>query len=130
MSVANKYKIERRYISKGRSRSGEKLVGGTPDFLVAHETANNTADADDHYKYFNRHVISASAHTFIDDSKILEINTVDEKAWHVFYNTPIDNRMFGDDANESVQSIAVLVNLIRHAIAMFGIMLTYARNSG
>jgi N-acetylmuramoyl-L-alanine amidase len=100
MSVANKYEIERRYISKGRSRSGEKLIGGTPDFLVAHETANNTADADDHFRYFNRHVVSASAHTFIDDRKILEIIPVDEKAHHVVYNTPIDNRLFGDDAND------------------------------
>lgn len=99
MGIKDKYQIERKYISFGDSRSGQKL--NRVLFVVSHETANNTADADDHFRYFNRHPSSSSAHTFIDDNKILEIIPLDEKAWHVNYNKPADNRMFGDDANDA-----------------------------
>jgi N-acetylmuramoyl-L-alanine amidase CwlA len=99
MSIANKYQIEQKYIKKGNARPGTKLVG--PKFIVSHETANNTADADNHFSYFNNSQPSASAHTFIDDNKILEIVPLNEKAWHVNYNKPKDNQMFGDDANDS-----------------------------
>ncbi len=107
MAVKNKYQIERNYISFGKSRSGQKI--NKVLFVVNHETANNNADADDHYRYFNRNGISASAHTFIDDKKILEIIPLDEKAWHVNYNKPVDNRMFGADAND----VAIGVELCR-----------------
>lgn len=80
--VKNKYKIERRYIENSLARSKQK---SNIKFLVAHETANNTANADNHYSYFNNITFSASAHTFIDDKKILEIIPLSEKAWHVQY---------------------------------------------
>lgn len=97
--LKDKYQIERKYIKKGNARSGQKI--DKVRFLVAHETANNNADADNHFSYFNNHQPSASAHTFIDDSKILEIVPLDEKAWHVRYNVPGDNAKFGDDANDA-----------------------------
>lgn len=97
--LSEKYQIERKYISFGKSRSGQKLVG--VKFVVEHETANNNADADDHYNYFNRHPLYASAHAFIDAKKILEIIPLDEKAWHVNYDKPMDNKLFGDDANDA-----------------------------
>lgn len=99
MGVKGKYIIERKYISFGKSRSGQKIKKVL--FVVEHETSNNTADADDHYRYFNKHPANASAHTFIDDKKILEIIPLNEKAWHVNYNVSVDNRMFGDDANDA-----------------------------
>lgn len=99
MAIKNKYSIERKYISNKNARSGLKL--DKVRFLVAHETANNSADADAHQRYFNGINFSASAHTFIDDDKILEIIPLDEKAWHVQYQKPIDNQMYGKDANDA-----------------------------
>ncbi|NBJ71353.1 MULTISPECIES: N-acetylmuramoyl-L-alanine amidase [Clostridia] len=96
--LKNKYSIQRRYVTNKNARPRIKNLG--VDFLVAHETANNNADADAHYNYFQGITFSASAHTFIDDNKILEIIPLDEKAWHVRYDVPRDNRMYGDDAND------------------------------
>lgn len=84
MAIKNKYKIERKYITNKLARGGSKLK--ELRYFVAHETANNSADADAHYKYFQNIKIQASANTFIDDNKILEIIPIDEKAWHVKYN--------------------------------------------
>lgn len=91
MAVKNKYKVERKYITNRKARSRSKLNG--PRFLVAHETANNNAGADGHYNYFQGITFQASAHTFIDDKKILEIIPTNEKAWHVQYNN--DRRTLG-----------------------------------
>ncbi|AUJ27021.1 Bifunctional autolysin precursor [Virgibacillus dokdonensis] len=96
--VKNKYSIQRRYVTNKNARPRIKNLG--VEFLVAHETANNNADADAHYNYFQGITFSASAHTFIDDNKILEIIPLDEKAWHVRYDVPRDNQMYGDDAND------------------------------
>ncbi len=90
MAIKNKYKVERKYISNKKARSGNK---NNVKFLVAHETANNSTGAEGHYKYFQNITIEASAHTFIDDKKILEIIPLDEKAWHVMYNQ--DKRLLG-----------------------------------
>lgn len=99
MAVKDKYQIERRYITNKNARSRQKL--SSVRFIVSHETANNGADADNHYHFFNRINNQTSAHTFIDDQKILEIIPLDEKAWHVRYNVNSDNRIFGDDANDA-----------------------------
>lgn len=104
----NKYKIERRYINKRHNvRPGTRLTSGTPGFLVAHDTGNPGAPADNHFTYFqNLKDRSASAQVFIDDKKILEIIPTGtgpdpaEKAWHVLYNVTTDNDQFGDDAND------------------------------
>ena len=93
MAIKDKYKVERKYITNKLARGGKKLVSGTPRYFVAHETANNSADADAHYKYFQGIKFQASAHTFIDDKKILEIIPTNEKAWHVQYNQ--DKRTLG-----------------------------------
>ncbi|MEK4328895.1 peptidoglycan recognition family protein [Paenibacillus sp. FSL R7-0312] len=106
--IKNKYTIERRYINKRQNvRPGTRLVTGTPGFLVAHDTGNPGATADNHFEYFqtllNR---SVSAQVFIDDKKILEIIPTGtgtdpaEKAWHVLYNVTTDNAKYGDDAND------------------------------
>lgn len=110
MSVSDKYQIEQRYIRIGNSRPGTGLTG--PLFIVAHETANNSADADDHFAYFNNSQPSASAHTFIDDGKILEIIPLNEKAYHNLYTNPEDNRLFGADANDA----AIGVELCRTGV--------------
>ncbi|WP_199689933.1 MULTISPECIES: peptidoglycan recognition family protein [Clostridia] len=105
--MKDQYSIERRYVSNKSARPRLKNLG--VQFLVAHETANNNADADAHYNYFQSITFEASAHTFIDDTKILEIIPPYEKAWHVQYKTPKDNQLYGDDAND----IAIGIELCR-----------------
>ncbi|MEE4566378.1 N-acetylmuramoyl-L-alanine amidase [Paenibacillus polymyxa] len=103
-----KYTIERRYINKRHNvRPGTRLTSGTPVFLVAHDTGNPGASADNHFTYFqNLKDRSASAQVFVDDKKILEIIPTGtgpdpaEKAWHVLYNIKLDNELYGDDAND------------------------------
>ncbi|CAM3493879.1 MULTISPECIES: peptidoglycan recognition protein family protein [Saccharibacillus] len=110
---ANKYPIERRYIAKrSNTRPGLRLTTGTPAFFVAHDTGNPGAGAESHYRYFNALTDrSASAHTFIDDTKILEIIPAGtdtdpaEKAWHVLYNVKADNERFGYDANDAALGV-------------------------
>lgn len=106
--INNKYTIERRYINKRSNvRPGTRLVSGTPGFLVAHDTGNPGASADNHFNYFQTLINrSASAQVFVDDKKILEIIPTGtgtdpaERAWHVLYNVTTDNKLYGDDANE------------------------------
>ncbi|MGZ7442174.1 N-acetylmuramoyl-L-alanine amidase family protein [Paenibacillus sp. TH7-28] len=108
-----KYNIERRYIAKRSNvRPGTRLKTGTPEFFVAHDTGNPGATADNHFNYFNSQTDrSASAHVFIDDTKILEIiptgtgSDPAEKAWHVRYDVTTDNDAFGYDANDAALGI-------------------------
>jgi len=83
-----------------KRRSGEKLKG--VKFIVAHDTGNDNSTALQNVNYFinSANEVSASAHTFIDDKDIIECVPLDEKAWHVRYNVPTDNAMFGVDAND------------------------------
>lgn len=109
----NKYPIERRYIAKrSNTRPGTRLTTGVPAFFVAHDTGNLDASADGHFRYFNTLTgRSASAHTFIDDKKILEIipagtgSDPAEKAWHVIYNVTTDNERFGYNANDAALGV-------------------------
>ncbi|MFB1098185.1 N-acetylmuramoyl-L-alanine amidase [Terribacillus sp. JSM ZJ617] len=105
MAIKDKYSIEQKFITNKVTRPRKKLTGGKPSFIVDHETANNSADAHDHYSYFQGTKISASAHAFIDADTILEIIPLDEVAYHVQYQKPIDNQMFGDDANDAAIGI-------------------------
>jgi N-acetylmuramoyl-L-alanine amidase len=93
------YEIIRDFINLGNARSGEKLE--SVKFIVSHSTGNPGSTAYANRNYFNSRQPSSSAHTFIDDKYILEIIPLDEKAWHVLYNKPIDNQMFGSDANDA-----------------------------
>jgi N-acetylmuramoyl-L-alanine amidase len=93
------YEITRDYIKFGKARSGKQI--DKVKFIVAHDTGNEGSTAYQNRKYFNDHQPAASAHTFIDDKYILEIIPIYEKAWHVHYQKPYDNRLFGDDANDA-----------------------------
>lgn len=98
MADRNKYVITRDYINKGKSRPKEKNSG--IKFIVAHDTGNPGSTAYGNRAYFAKNVVSASAHTFIDDDVILEIIPLDEKAWHVRYVVTTDNILFNGDAND------------------------------
>jgi len=93
------YEITRDYIRMGNSRSGQKI--SRVRFIVSHDTGNPGSTAYNNQTYFNNQQPSASAHTFIDDKYILEIIPLNEKAWHVQYNKPKDNQLFGADANDA-----------------------------
>jgi hypothetical protein len=93
------YEITRDYIKLGNSRSGQRI--SRVRFIVSHDTGNPGSTAYNNQRYFNNQQPSASAHTFIDDKYILEIIPLTEKAWHVQYNKPKDNQLFGADANDA-----------------------------
>lgn len=88
---------------KSKRRSGRKISKVL--FLVAHDTGNKNSTARNNVDYYKRTAFdqSASAHIFVDDKQIIECIpafSYPEKAWHVLYNLPHDNRLFGADAND------------------------------
>jgi N-acetylmuramoyl-L-alanine amidase len=97
MTLSNKYQLERNYIKFGNARSGDQI--SKVRFLVAHEVGK-ISTADQNRTHFHNNQPSGSAHTFIDNKKILEMIPLWEKAYHVQYQKPIDNQLFGDDAND------------------------------
>jgi N-acetylmuramoyl-L-alanine amidase CwlA len=76
-------------------------------FLVAHDTGNEKSTAAQNVQYYINSCKeeSASAHLFVDDKEILEcipaLNGPPEKAWHVLYNVPKDNELYGCNANDA-----------------------------
>lgn len=89
----------------GTRRSGQKLTSGNPVFAVAHDTGNPNTTAQDNVNYYKNSYnidwsLVASAHIFVDDKECIVCIPVTEKAWHVLYNTPIDNNWYGIDAND------------------------------
>lgn len=100
-----KYPIKRQLLTAPSSRrSGRKAE--KIRFLVAHDTGNegSTARANVNYYERSRNEMSASAHLFVDNLEIIECIPAfqdAEKAWHVVYNTDIDNKKYKADANDS-----------------------------
>lgn len=83
-------------------------------FIVLHDVGNDGegkgTTARNNISYYRNTAspnpaILASAHTFIDDREILECIPATlgkpEKAWHVMYNLPHDNRIFGSESNDT-----------------------------
>lgn len=94
----------------GTRRSGQPLTTGTPKFMVIHDTGNINTTAQDNINYYkNSYNIDwsmvASAHIFVDDKEAVVCIPVTEKAWHVLYNTPIDNQWYNLDANDAAFGI-------------------------
>lgn len=105
MNWNSKYTISKVHLtSPSKRRSG--ILMPSVQFIVAHDTGNpgSTARANVSYYENSRDAMSASAHIFVDDKEIIEcipaLSKSAEKAWHVVYGTPIDNSIFGDDAND------------------------------
>lgn len=91
------------FLPIGTRRAGDKLTG--PKFIVAHDTGNPNTTAQNNVDYYkNTYNIdwnaTASAHIFVDDKECIICVPLDEKAWHVMYNTPTDNKWYGIDAND------------------------------
>lgn len=94
----------------GTRRSGQPLTTGKPKFMVIHDTGNINTTAQDNVDYYkNSYNIDwsmvASAHIFVDDKEAIICIPVTEKAWHVLYNTPIDNKWYNLDANDAAFGI-------------------------
>lgn len=92
------------FLPYGTRRYGDKL--GKVKFLVAHDTGNPNTSAQTNVNYYrNTYNINwnsvASAHIFVDDKECIICVPLDEKAWHVLYNTPTDNYWYGADANDN-----------------------------
>jgi N-acetylmuramoyl-L-alanine amidase len=108
MAFTEKYTITQAYLtSPSKRRSGLAMSPGVK-FIVAHDTGNpgSTARANRNYYENSRDTQSASAHIFVDDREIIECipaltNTRPEKAWHVLYNVPTDNQLYGVNANDA-----------------------------
>jgi N-acetylmuramoyl-L-alanine amidase CwlA len=107
VSFAQRYPITSRYLTApSRRRSGIPMTNGVK-FVVAHDTGNPNSTAAGNVTYYerSRDEESASAHLFVDDRQIIEcipaLNQSPEKAWHVRYNVPGDNRLFNVDANDA-----------------------------
>lgn len=90
--------------NKSKRRSGLKMNGVR--FVVLHDTGNPNSTAQNNVTYYTNscNETEASAHIFVDDKEaIMCIPCLDspEKAWHVLYNKPYDNQIWGCDANDN-----------------------------
>ena len=112
--------ITPRLLSIGQRRSGYKLVSGDPKFIVIHDTGNPNSTAIGNAKWYQesyngvfnkegKRVLDCeqSAHLFIDDKEAIQVIPFDEKAWHVMYDKPADNQIFGDDANDIALGVEI-----------------------
>lgn len=93
-------KITQKYIPvKTLRRSGIPNEG--IKFIVAHDTGNDKSTALNNVNYYinSANEMEASAHAFVDDTGVIECIPQTEKAWHVRKNMPLDNQLFGGDAN-------------------------------
>jgi len=101
-----KYIVTPRYLRKPSKRRSGRLITPGVHFIVAHDTGNRGSTAINNVEYYEttHNKEKASAHIFVDDREIIEcipaLTGSPEKAWHVWYSRPMDNQMFGYDAND------------------------------
>lgn len=110
MEFALKYPVVPKYLSApSKRRSGRRA--DPIKFVVAHDTGNSGSTAAANIRYYerSRDAESASAHIFVDDHEILEcipaLTETPEKAWHVLYNVPTDDHLYGANANDAAIGI-------------------------
>lgn len=110
MGFQMKYAITPDYITKGTARRSGRTMGEVI-FAVAHDTGNKNSTARNNVNYYKRSCNDekASAHLFVDDREILEcvpaLTGPPEKAWHVMYQMPKDNELYGVDANDAAVGV-------------------------
>ena len=108
MTFNVKYQIGSKYLTKPSKRRSGLAISPGVKFLVAHDTGNPGSTANGNVRYYenSKDVMSASAHIFVDDKEIIEcipalVVSAPEKAWHVLYNLPTDDQLFGCNANDA-----------------------------
>ncbi|WZK93684.1 N-acetylmuramoyl-L-alanine amidase [Staphylococcus phage SpP] len=105
-------KVRNDLLPYGTRRSGQKLIGGKPKFIVAHDTGNVNTTAQNNVDYYkNTYNINinqtASAHIFVDDKEAIVCVPTTEKAWHVLYNATQDNLWYGYDSNDAAIGVEI-----------------------
>jgi hypothetical protein len=106
-----RYGITPRLLTAPSRRRSGRPISPAVKFVVAHDTGNPGSTAAGNVAYYqrSRDEQSASAHLFVDDKEILEcipaLTAAPEKAWHVLYGVPTDNRLFGFDANDAAVGV-------------------------
>jgi len=106
MAIHPDYAIVPQYAVLGsRRRPGRHLAAVR--FVVAHDTGNPGASAAAHARWYRNDpnpAQPASAHLFVDDVAIVEtvpaMTAAAEHAPHVRNSVPLDNQLYGIDANE------------------------------
>lgn len=94
---------------KSKRRSGQRIK--KVKFFVDHDTGNPGSTAQNNVDYYIRSCndMSASAHAFIDDKEVIICipcySDTMEKAWHVMYDKPKDNQVYGIDSNDGAIGI-------------------------
>lgn len=107
MDFVVKYPVVPRYLSGPSKRRPMRPITPAVRFLVAHDTGNPGSTAANNVRYYERtrDEMSASAHIFVDDHEIVEcipaLTGRPEKAWHVLYTVPADDKRYGCDANDA-----------------------------
>jgi N-acetylmuramoyl-L-alanine amidase len=108
MPFTERYQVTPRYLDVPSRRRSQLPMSPGVRFIVCHDTANPGSTAAQNVRYFNstpnpKHV--SSAHIFVDDKEIIEcipaLTGNPEKAWHVLYDRPNDNLIFGLDSNDA-----------------------------
>lgn len=110
MAFTEKYNIGTKYLPRAsRRRSGLSIA--KVRFIVAHDTGNPGSKASANIQWYINTANTvpsnqvSSAHLFVDDLQILEcipaLTAPPEKAWHVLYNKPKDNELYGVNANDA-----------------------------
>lgn len=99
------------YLTGPSKRRSLKKMERPVRFIVAHDTGNPGSTAVGNVSYYerSRDEMHASAHLFVDDLNIIECipgltvapDEPPEKAWHVVYNVPTDDLLYGVDANDA-----------------------------
>jgi N-acetylmuramoyl-L-alanine amidase CwlA len=147
MTFALRYPIRSALLTKPSRRRSGQLLTQAVRFIVAHDTGNPSSTANNNVRYYERtrNEIAASAHIFVDDREIVECipalaSAPAEKAWHVLYAKPVDNKLFGVDANDAAigieycygakidaaEAYARYVWVIAYACFVFGLDPTHA----
>ncbi len=112
MEFKQKYPIKTQLLTaKTKRRPGIPMKPGVK-FIVAHDTGNPNSTAAGNTAYYEKtcNIEEAAAHFFVDDKEIIECIPVlcsaqPEKAWHVHYNSPVDNKLFSLNANDAAVGI-------------------------
>jgi len=111
MQFREKYEIVQRFLpAPSKRRSGQAMSPGVR-FIVAHDTGNPRSTAANNVAYYTRtsDEVEASAHLFVDDREIIEcvpaLTADPEKAWHVLRRVPVDDQLYGHDANDAAIGI-------------------------
>lgn len=99
--------IQKYLPSPSLRRSGLPISPAGIRFIVCHDTANDGTSALTNVNYYiqSANEMQASAHSFVDASGVIECIPQTEKAWHVQYGVPVDNKMFGFDANDDAVGV-------------------------